>query len=63
MRTRKKLIITGQKVHDIGYRPYLLGIAEAMEIDRFFVDNLFLDEKQVVYALVDSSDEKVSSFI
>lgn len=34
-----------------------------MEIDRFFVDNTFLNDKQVVYALVDSSEEKVDSFI
>ena len=60
---KKKLIIIGQKVHDIGYRPFLLGLAESMEIERFFVDNTFLDNKQVVYALVDSSEENVDSFV
>jgi len=60
---KKKLIITGQKVHDIGYRPFLLGLAESMEIERFFVENTFLNDKQVVYALVDSSEENVDSFV
>jgi acylphosphatase len=63
MDIKKKIIISGKKVHDIGYRPYLLGIAESMEIERFFVDNTFSDEKQVVYALINSSEEKVDSFI
>lgn len=63
MDLKKKLIITGQKVHDIGYRPYLLGLAESMEIERFFVDNIFLNDKQVVYALVGSAKEKVDSFV
>ena len=63
MGLKKKIIISGQKVHDVGYRPYLLGIAEAVEIERFFVDNIFSDEKQVVYALINSSEENVDSFI
>jgi acylphosphatase len=63
MDIKKKIIISGQKVHDVGYRPYLLGIAESMEIERFFVDNIFSDEKQVVYALINSSEENVDSFI
>jgi acylphosphatase len=63
MDIKKKIIISGQKVHDVGYRPYLLGIAESMEIERFFVDNIFSDEKQVVYALINSSKENVDSFI
>ena len=63
MHIKKKIIISGQKVHDVGYRPYLLGIAESMGIEKFFVDNIFSDEKQVVYALINSSEENVDSFI
>jgi acylphosphatase len=63
MDIKKKILISGQKVHDVGYRPYLLGIAESIEIERFFVDNIFSDEKQVVYALINSSEENVDSFI
>ncbi|MDO8726875.1 MAG: acylphosphatase [Candidatus Methanoperedens sp.] len=63
MDIKKKIIIKGQRVHDVGYRPYLLGIAESLEIERFFAKNILIDEKQVVHALVDSSEEKVKAFI
>jgi acylphosphatase len=63
MDIKKKIIMSGQKVHDVGYRPYLLGIAESIGIEKFFVDNIFNDEKQVVYALINSSKENVDSFI
>jgi acylphosphatase len=63
MDIKKKIIIKGQRVHNVGYRPFLLGVAESMEIERFFAKNIFIDEKQVVHALVDSSEEKVKSFI
>ncbi len=63
MDVKKKIIITGQKVHDIGYRPFLLGIAESFEIERFFADNTFIDQKQAVYTLIESSEEKVEAFV
>ncbi len=61
--TRKRLLVKGQKVHDVGYRPFLLGLAESLEIERFFADNIFIEGKQAVYALIDSSGEKVRAFI
>ncbi len=63
MDAKKKIIITGQKVHEIGYRPFLLGMAESLEIERFFADNTFINKEQTVYALVDSSEEKVEAFV
>jgi acylphosphatase len=63
MDIKKKIIIKGQRVHNVGYRPFLFGVAESMEIERFFAKNIFIDEKQVVHALVDSSEEKVKAFI
>ncbi len=61
--TRKRLLLKGQKVHDVGYRPFLLGLVESLEIERFFADNTFIEGKQAVYALIDSSGEKVRAFI
>jgi acylphosphatase len=61
--TRKRLQVKGQKVHDVGYRPFLLGLAESLEIERFFADNIFIEGKQAVYALIDSSGENVRAFI
>lgn len=63
MDVKKKIIIKGQRVHDVGYRPFLLGLAESIEIERFFAKNILMDEKQVVHVLVDSSEEKVKAFI
>lgn len=63
MTVKKKIIIRGKKVHDVGFRPFLLGIAESMEIERFFADNMFINKKQVVYALIGSSEENVKAFI
>jgi len=59
---KKKIVIFGE-VHNVGYRPPLLGIAESLEIERFFADNIKIDGKDAVYVLVDSSDEKVEEFI
>ena len=63
MDIKKKIIIKGQRVHNVGYRPFLLGVAESMEIERFFAKNIIMDEKQAVHVLVDSSEEKVKAFI
>lgn len=63
MTIKKKIIIAGKKVHNAEYRPLLLLIAESLEIERFFADNIFLNKKHAVYALVDSSEEKVKAFI
>jgi len=59
---KKKLLILGE-VHEVGYRPFLLGIAESLEIERFFADNTKINGRKAVYILVDSSQEKVGSFI
>ncbi len=57
-----RVLIRG-KVHDVGYRPFLLGIAESLEIERFFADNVYVDEKQAVEVLVEDEDEKVKAFV
>jgi len=59
---KKRIFIIG-KVHDVGYRPFLLGLAESLEIERFFADNIFINGKQSVEILVEGSDESVSAFI
>ncbi len=63
MTVKKKIIITCDKVQEVGYRPFLLGIAESLEIDRFFADNIFINKRQAVYALVCSTEENVNAFI
>jgi acylphosphatase len=50
-------------VHDVGYRPFLLGLAESLEIRRFFADNVVIDNVQAVVVLVGDLEEKVNTFI
>ena len=59
---KRRLMIYGE-VHDVGYRPFLLGIAESLEIERFFADNVIEDGRKAVVVLVDSTPEKVEEFI
>jgi len=59
---RKRIIIVG-KVHDVGYRPFLLGIAGFLGIERFYADNIMMEGKQAVEILLDSSEDKISAFM
>ncbi len=49
-------------VHDVGYR-FLLGLAESLEIERFFAENVYVNSKQAVEILVDCGEDKLSLFI
>ncbi len=59
---KTKIIITGEKVHEVGYRPFLLGIAESLELERFFAENTFEDGKEAVYVLLDCSEDRIKTF-
>lgn len=58
----KRIVVRG-KVHNVGYRPFLLGVAESMEIDRFYADNLVVDEEEGVEILIEADADKVDKFI
>jgi len=60
---KRKILITGRKVHDVGYRVLLLGIAESLGILNFYADNTVVDDKQAVKILIDDDDNKVNEFI
>ena len=60
---RKRIIIRGGRVHDVGYRPFLLGVAESLEIGRFYADNIFVDGLQAVEVLVGDEAGKVDAFL
>lgn len=63
MKEIEKIIISGKKVHDVAYRPYLLAAAERHEIARFFADNIFIGETQAIEVLVAREEDKVERFI
>jgi acylphosphatase len=60
---KKRILLIGGKVHDVGYRPFLLGLAESLEINRFFADNTFVKDKQGVEILIDDEEDKIKAFI
>jgi len=59
---KKRISITG-KVHDVGYRAFLLGVAESLNIRRFFAENLVFNGKQVVEVLIDGKNDLIETFV
>ncbi|MEM3694097.1 MAG: acylphosphatase [Candidatus Bathyarchaeia archaeon] len=57
------MIIKGSRVHNIGYRPLLLGIAESLDIERFSAENLYIDGFEAVEVLVEDDENKVKAFL
>jgi acylphosphatase len=60
--TAKELRITG-KVHDVGYRLFLLSEAEGLSLERFVARNIVMAGKECVLVRVDGSDELVKKFV
>jgi len=60
---KKKIIISGKNVHNIGYRPFLLAVAENLRIKNFFADNFFSDGNQAIYILLDGVESKIKEFL
>jgi len=58
----KRIVIRG-KVHDVGYRLFLLTEAESMFIENFDARNIVVDGEQRLIALVDGQEEKINRFV
>jgi acylphosphatase len=57
-----KAIITGSKVHDVGYRVMLVNKALSLGINNFNVFNTFLQEKEAVFALIEGDEDVLGEF-
>ena len=57
----KKIIIKG-KVHDVGYRLFLLNEAESLFIVNFDARNVVVDDEQRLVALIGGPEEKINGF-
>ena len=57
-----KITITG-RVHDVGYRPFLLDLADSLLIERFDARNVVIEGKQAVIVLVEGNEDQVNQFI
>jgi hydrogenase maturation factor HypF (carbamoyltransferase family) len=57
-----KITISGPKVHDVGYRPYLTELAMNLALRSFEVYNNDENGQQVVIALVEGDEQRVTRF-
>ncbi|ODS42527.1 MAG: hypothetical protein MSIBF_04215 [Candidatus Altiarchaeales archaeon IMC4] len=60
---KKKILIEGEKVHDVGYRLFLMNCADDFRIENFDAKNIISDGKQCVRVLVESSEDNVNRFL
>jgi len=58
-----KITITGPKVHDVGYRPWLVELAMSMGLKGFDVYNDEEDGQQIVIALIEADDRRIQKFL
>ena len=63
VRIKKELIIEGKKVHNVGYRLFLMELAEELLITNFSAENNTIDNKQQVIVHIDGEEKKVKEFI
>ncbi len=57
-----KITITG-KVHNVGYRLFLLEEADFLFISRFDARNIKVDGKEILLVLVDGDEEQIREFV
>ena len=57
-----KITISGPKVHDVGYRPYLTELALSLVLRGFEVFNDELNGQQTVVALIEGEEMRASIF-
>ena len=57
-----KIKITGPKVHDVGYRYFLMSNAIDMGLKGFHARNRMNEEEQEVIALVEGDEEAITDF-
>ena len=59
----KKITIVGDRVHNVGYRLFILTKADDLFIERLAVRNIKIDRKQGVLILVDGNEDQLREFI
>jgi len=57
-----KITMTGPKVHDVGYRYFLLSLAMSNRIRSFEAHNVESSEGEEVWAFADGEEEAIAAF-
>jgi acylphosphatase len=60
---KQKIKISGPKVHDVGYRPYLIELAMKWSLHGFEVFNDDENGQEVVVVLLEGDDRRINQFI
>ena len=63
MTVRKRILIKGRKVHNVGYRPFLMEKAQELKIPNFHAKNIKENEKQVVDVRVGGEGGRIDNFL
>lgn len=58
-----EIIITGKKVHDVGYRHFLLAHALMRGIEKLYSYNAYIEGKQTVMVYIEGEEEQVVDFL
>lgn len=59
----KKIIIEGKKVHNVGYRPFLLEKAQELCIPNFYTKNMKENSTEEVVILLDGESGQITEFL
>jgi acylphosphatase len=60
---RLKIVIHGHKVHNVGYRYFLLNNADDLGLMGFSARNMKANGQQIVQILVEGDDDQVCEFL
>ena len=61
--TNKRIIIEGEKVHDVGYRPFLLAKARRLRIPNYDAENLVENGMQKIAVSLEGEEKRVQEFV
>ena len=59
---KKRILIIG-RVHGVGYRPFLYGIAEFYNLKGFYAENIYVENEEAIEVLIEDDEESINKFI
>ena len=63
MNVKKKILITGGKVHDVGYRLFLMREVRKLGIPNHYAENVTADGKQIVEVFIGGDEKQYTAFV
>ena len=63
MNVKKKILITGGKVHDVGYRLFLMREVRKLGIPNHYAENVTAGGKQIVEVFIGGDEKQYTAFV